>query len=128
MRILIVEDNPVDRKLAGMLLTTSGHAVMEMASAEAAVKAIARDHYDLILLDLRLPGMDGLAFVRILRANAATRQIAIVAITADAAQFPRSTLLAAGCDACIVKPIDTRRLSRELEGVAKARAGGAQAP
>jgi len=118
VKVLVVEDNAIDRKLAGMVLTTSGHAVTETTSAEAAIEAIATNDYDVILLDLRLPGADGLAFVRQMKSNPGTERIPIVAVTAYAEQYPRGDLLAAGCDACIVKPIDTRQLSREIEDAA----------
>lgn len=119
MKVLIVEDNPIDRKLARTVLTTSGHVVSEATSAEAAIEAIATDSYDVILLDLRLPGSDGLSLVRMLKGSAATREIAIVAVTAFEERYPRGELLAAGCEACIVKPIDTRQLSHEIEDAAE---------
>lgn len=122
MKVLLVEDNAVDRKLAETVLTGSGHAVTETTSADDAIEAIAKDSYDVILVDLRLPGTDGLALVRMLRTNAGTDRLAVVAITAYEDRYPRSALLAAGCDACIVKPIDTRSLARELESAVAKRA------
>jgi CheY-like chemotaxis protein len=118
MKVLVVEDNAVDRKLAGMVLTTGGHVVTETTSAEAAIEAVANDHYDVILLDLHLPGADGVTLIRLLKANPDTDRIPIVAVTAYSDKYPRNDLLEAGCDGWIVKPIDTRRLAREIEDAA----------
>jgi two-component system cell cycle response regulator len=97
------------------VLTTSGHVVTETNSAESVFDAIAKERCDIILLDLQLPGMDGLDLVRMLKANPDTKAIPIVAVTAYAERYRRKDLLAAGCDAWIVKPIDTRTLASDLE-------------
>ena len=118
MKVLVIEDDPTDLKLMGAVLKISGHSVDGRNTAEDAMEAIAADQPDVILLDLRLPGMDGLTLVRQLKANAATRQIPIVAMTAYPDNYQREELLAAGCDAYIVKPIDTRELPNQLEAIA----------
>jgi CheY-like chemotaxis protein len=118
MKVLVIEDDPTDRKLMGAVLKMSGHLVRENASAEDAVDAIAADKPDVILLDLRLPGIDGLTFIRRLKANADTRQISIVAVTAYPDRYRREDLLQAGCEACIVKPISTRGLAQQIEEAA----------
>jgi CheY-like chemotaxis protein len=118
MKVLIIEDQPTDRKLMGAVLRMSGHFVRERACAEEARDAIAADKPDVILLDVRLPGMDGLAFVRLLKSNEATRDIPVVAVTAYPDEYGQEELTAAGCEVCIVKPIDTRGLNRTLEEVA----------
>ena len=114
MKVLVIEDNPTDLKLMGEVLKMSGHIVRERTSAEEAVDAIAADVPDVILLDLHLPGMDGLTLVRRLKANAATNPIPIVAVTAYTDRYRRDDIVAAGCEACITKPIDTRKLSEQL--------------
>ena len=118
MKVLVIEDDPTDLKLMGAVLKISGHSVDGRNTAEDAMEAIAADQPDVILLDLRLPGMDGLTLVRQLKANAATCQIPIVAMTAYPDNYQREELLAAGCDAYIVKPIDTRELPNQLEAIA----------
>jgi CheY-like chemotaxis protein len=119
MKVLVIEDDPTDRKLMVAVLQLDGHIVRESMSAEAAVAAIVVDRPDVILLDQRLPGMDGLTLIRQLKANADTRPIPIVAVTAYPDQYRRDELLAAGCQACIVKPVDTRVLAKQLEDAAE---------
>jgi two-component system cell cycle response regulator len=118
MKVLIIEDDPTDMKLMGAVLKMSGHIVGQSTSAEEAVDAIAADKPDIILLDLRLPGIDGLTFLRQLRAKAETRPIPVVAVTAYPDRYRRDEMLAAGCDAWIAKPIDTRDLPGTLVEVA----------
>lgn len=117
MNILVIEDHPVDRKLANHVLTAAGHTVTGTEAAENAFASIRNERPDLILLDMSLPGMDGLALVRLLKADAATRDIHIVAITSYPENFPKDELLAAGCDAYLVKPVSTRTLPDTLSDV-----------
>jgi len=114
MEILVIEDDPVDRKLVGIVLATSGHTVRERVSAEEAIEAIATSRPDLVLLDLRLPGMNGLDLVRKLKSIPENRDLPLVAVTAVPELFSREAALAAGCDAFLVKPIDTRTLARQV--------------
>jgi len=119
MKVLVIEDDPTDLKLMGAVLKMSGHIVRGTTSAEEAVDAIAAEKPDVVLLDLRLPGMDGLTLARRLKANADTQSIPIIAVTAYPDRYRREELLAAGCDACIIKPIDTRKLANTLEEAAE---------
>jgi CheY-like chemotaxis protein len=118
MRILIVEDDPTDMKLLTAVLDASGHTVLGKTSAEAAAAEIKLHPPELILLDLKLPGMDGLGLARLLKRDAATRGIPIVALTAAREKFSRDDALAAGCDAFLVKPINTRKISEQISSVA----------
>jgi len=122
MDILVIEDHATDRKLLSVVLSIDGHVVHERASAEEALDAAVSVHPDIVLLDLQLPGLSGLAAVRQLKAHEATRHIPIVAVTAYPEAFPREELLAAGCEAYVLKPIDTRELPRQLEQLAGKRA------
>lgn len=114
MNILLVEDDPTDMKLLSAVLTSSGHRVLEKGSAEQAVEQIKTRQPEVILLDLKLPGMDGLELARRLKEDPDTRHIPIVAITAAREKFSKEDALAAGCDAYIVKPVDTRKLNDQI--------------
>ncbi len=118
MKILVVEDHPSDLKLMGAVLRMSGHIVGEHTSAEGVMEAIVADKPDIILMDLNLPGMDGLALTRLLKAKADTRSIPIVAMTSYPERYRREELITAGCEICIIKPIDTRQLPKQLEKMA----------
>jgi CheY-like chemotaxis protein len=117
MKILVVEDHVSQLKLANHVLTSSGHNVTDAANAEQAFLSIKADRPDLILLDLGLPGMDGLTLVRKLKADPATRDIHVVAVTSYPEDYSRDAALSAGCDAYLMKPIDTRRLPGQLATV-----------
>jgi CheY-like chemotaxis protein len=114
MKVLVIEDDPTDRKLMVAVLQMDGHHVRESMSAESALGMIAAEKPDVVLLDLRLPGMDGPALVRQLKAAAATSRIPVVAVTAYPERYAREELVAAGCEACIVKPVDTRELTNQI--------------
>ena len=111
--LLIVDDNPENLKLILMVLASCGHELVTATDAIQALHAIERRMPDLILLDLQLPGMDGLELTRRLRANAKTRSIPIVAVTAYAMKGDEDKARDAGCDDYLVKPID-KRLLREV--------------
>ncbi len=110
--ILIVDDNPVNLKLARVTLAIEGYDVRGAAAAEEALVLLASFRPRLILMDLQLPGMDGLTFTRRLKADPATRGIIILALTAYAMKGDEDKARAAGCDDYITKPIDTRTLPR----------------
>jgi two-component system cell cycle response regulator len=117
MKILVVEDHPVDLKLAHHVLSAAGHSVNDAEAAEHAFASIRIDRPEMILLDMALPGMDGLTLVRLLKADPSTRDIHIVAVTSHPEEFPRDEALRAGCDAYLVKPISTRSLPRTLSDI-----------
>src|SRR5450759_2289608 len=119
MKILVIEDHAADLKLADLVLNTAGHDVNTAEAAEPAFAAIQEDRPQLILLDLDLPGMDGLAMARKLKADPDTRDIHIVAVTFYSEKYPKAAALAAGCDAYLLKPINTRELSSQLTAVAE---------
>lgn len=108
--ILIVDDNPVNLKLARVTLAIEGYDVRTAADAEEALALLAAFHPRLILMDIQLPGMDGLTLTRRLKDDAATRGIVILALTAYAMKGDEQKALDAGCDGYITKPIDTRML------------------
>lgn len=106
--ILIVDDNPVNLKLARVLLTGAGHEVRTAGDAEEALEILKTFHPKLILMDIQLPGMDGLTLTRRLKADPATKNIIVVALTAYAMKGDDEKALASGCAAYITKPLDTR--------------------
>ena len=118
MKILVIEDHPMQLKLAHHVLAASGHEVSAAEGAEQALAAIKANRPQLILLDLILPGMDGLTLVRQLKADADTRDIHIVAITSYPELCPKAAAMAAGCDAYLIKPLDTRKLPGQLTAIA----------
>jgi CheY-like chemotaxis protein len=120
-RILIVDDNLTNLKLVTYLVTSLGYEVTTASDAETALASIAAQRPALILMDLQLPGMDGLELTRQLKSESATRTIKIVAVTAYAMKGDQEKAFAAGCDGYVTKPIDTRALpgviAKQLEGV-----------
>ena len=113
MKILIVEDNPANLKLVTHVLEAAGHEVLQAGTAEVALDIIKKTPADLVLTDIMLPGMDGLSLSRKLKLDAATANIPIVAMTANAScDLPLAR--DAGCDSFIRKPIDTRGLAAQL--------------
>ena len=114
--ILVVDDNPTNLKLASDVLEFDGFTMLKAADAEEAQKIIARTLPDLILMDIGLPGMDGLTLTRLLKAGPRTRHLPVVALTAFAMKGDEEKALAAGCDGYIIKPIDTRQFSSLVAG------------
>ena len=116
-KILIVEDNPANMKLATMLLARVGHVVLSAVDAESGMALALAEHPTLILMDIQLPGMDGLAAVRILKKNPLTAAIPIIALTALAMKDDESKAMAAGCDAYIAKPLSYQALYAEIDAL-----------
>jgi CheY-like chemotaxis protein len=112
--IMIVDDNATNLKLASDVLEIEGFQVVRCSDAEGALAALGEKHPDVILMDIALPGIDGLELTRMLKANAATRHIRIIALTAFAMKQDHERALAAGCDGFITKPIDTRRFKDQI--------------
>jgi len=107
-RVLIVEDNPSNMKLATFLLQSAGHTVLTATDAEAGLALARGDRPSLILMDIQLPGMDGLQATALLKADDATREIPVIALTALAMKGDEQRIRAAGCDGYIAKPMGHR--------------------
>jgi CheY-like chemotaxis protein len=116
-KIMIVEDNPVNLKLTSDLLELEGFEVTRCCDAEIALKSLESFLPDLILMDVALPGMDGLTLTRKLKANERTKGIKIIALTAFAMKSDKSRTLEAGCDGYITKPIDTRKFVSQITSI-----------
>jgi len=112
--ILIVEDNEKNLKLARSVLKFGGFRTIEATSAEAALELVKEQTPDLILMDIQLPGMDGIAALRALKADPATRDLRVVALTAFARKGDRERLLEAGFCGYLMKPIDVKAFSAQV--------------
>ena len=112
--ILIVDDNPIDLKLVGELLEIKGFRTERVSDAEQAQRTLMRTLPDLILVDIALPGMDGLTFTRMLKADSRLAHVPVVALTAFAMRGDDQRAHASGCDAYLTKPVSPRRFSDQI--------------
>ncbi len=109
-KVLVVEDNPANMKLTSLLLRSAGHQVLPAVDAETGLRLALADQPDLILMDIQLPGMDGLAATAILKDDPATASIPVIALSALAMKADRERSQTAGCDAYLVKPLRYQEL------------------
>ena len=107
-KVLIIEDNAANMKLAIFLLQSAGHTVLSATDAEAGLTLAREEQPGLILMDIQLPGMDGLTATTALKADEATRAIPVIALTALAMKGDEERIRAAGCDGYIAKPLSYR--------------------
>lgn len=114
-RVLIIEDNTANAELATFVLEDAGFVVNAVTDASDALALVASFQPDLILMDIRLSGGDGLALTRALKSDSATSGIVVVAFTAYAMKGDEARLRDAGCDAYIAKPIDVASFARQVE-------------
>lgn len=119
-RILLVEDNPVNRRLAQFLLKSKGYEVWEATTVPEAFAVLKERRPDLILMDIQLPEVDGLTATRHLKADPATQDIPVVAVTSYAMKGDETRALEAGCSGYVTKPIDKTLF---LDTVARVLAG-----
>jgi two-component system cell cycle response regulator DivK len=112
--ILLVEDNEVNRRLAGFLLRSHGYQVREATTAAAAFEMVDKERPDLIVMDIQLPGMDGLEVTRKLKEQPATADIPVIAVTSYAMKGDREKAFAAGCAGYVTKPIDKKTFIEEV--------------
>ena len=123
--IVLIEDNEKNRKLARDVLVHQGYRVVEAESAEDGLAAVARERPALVLMDIHLPGIDGIEALRRLRADAATRTIPVIAVTASVMTHDRQKILAAGFDGYQSKPISVRPFLAAVRETIDAAAGRA---
>ena len=122
--ILVVDDNPINLKLVSDLLMFEGYRVLKAEDGEEAAASVEAEPPDLILLDVDLPGIDGLTLTKRLKSDVRTGYIIIVALTAFAMKADRQRAMAAGCDAYVTKPIDTRGLPGQVAALLQRRGIG----
>jgi CheY-like chemotaxis protein len=113
-KILLIEDNAVNRDLAQFLLESQGYQVREATSAEEAFEVLKTERPALVVMDLQLPGMNGLEATKKLKGDPATRDIPVVAVTSYAMKGDREGAAAAGCAGYVTKPIDKTTFLREV--------------
>ena len=106
--ILVIEDNALNMKLVKSLLGIGKYSILSAEDAESGMQVARENHPDLILMDIQLPGMDGLTATKILKADQKVNRIPIVALTSHTMEGDDKKALAAGCDGYIAKPIDTK--------------------
>jgi CheY-like chemotaxis protein len=116
-RLLVVDDNPINVRLAQRLLAVHGYDVRTAGDADEALAAIAEFAPQVVLMDVQLPGMDGLELTRRLKADPQRAHMVIIALTAYAMKGDDERARAAGCDGYISKPIDTRSLPQLIESL-----------
>ncbi len=112
--ILIVEDEPINLKLVGDLLKRIGYITIEATDGKQGVELARAKKPDLILMDIQMPVMDGLEATRILKADATTKNIPVLALTSYAMRGDKERILEAGCDGYLTKPIDIQEFVKEV--------------
>jgi two-component system cell cycle response regulator DivK len=121
-KVLVVEDNPANMTLATFLLESVGHTVLKATDAETGLALACSEQPALILMDIQLPGMDGLRATGLLKADEKTRHIPVIALTALAMKGDEERIRAVGCDGYIAKPLAYKEflkvIAAELERVA----------
>lgn len=113
-RILVVEDNPLNQELVCDILQAQGYRTFQAGNGNEAMSLAEKEHPDLILMDIQLPGADGLTITRTLKANPHTCDIKIIALTAHAMKGDDDKAIEAGCDDYIAKPINTRDFPKKI--------------
>ena len=122
-KILVIEDLPINMELVTDLLELAGYKVFQAETAETGIEMARTEFPDLILMDIGLPGMDGLTATGILKQDRSTEGIPIIALTSHAMKGDEKKVLAAGCDGYITKPIDTRELPQTVARFIKSSGG-----
>jgi CheY-like chemotaxis protein len=113
-RILVVEDTPLNMEMFRDLLELAGYVIFEATDAQQAIDMANREKFDLILMDIQLPGMDGLEATRIIKGESMNSDTPVVALTAYAMKGDQEKIEAAGCNGYITKPINTREFVQNV--------------
>ena len=115
MNVLVIEDNEKNRYLISFILKAAGYAVIEAVTGEEGVETAIREHPDLVLMDIQLPGIDGYETTRRIRASPGGTKIPIIALTSYAMTGDRERALAAGCTGYVEKPINPDTILEEIQ-------------
>lgn len=116
-KILIVEDNPFNMELVHDILAIKGYEIFEAVDAELGLDMISKVKPDLILMDIQLPGMDGVEATKIIKSQESTKNIPIIAVTANAMKGDREEIISEGFDDYISKPIKLSVLTEKVEKI-----------
>lgn len=114
-KILLIVGNATNRRLLGDILRRAQHQVHEVATGDAGIAAALTEPFDLVVMDIQLPGTDGLTATRLLRSQAQTRDLPILAVTAHAMRGDERRILEAGCDGYVAKPISYKSFLSEVD-------------
>jgi CheY-like chemotaxis protein len=114
---MVIEDEPIHLKLAKIVFSTEGYDVIGVETAEKALEIIKENKPEIILVDLELPGMNGVELISQLKQDPVTNQIILMAVTAYPNKWSKREVIKAGCDLCIIKPISTRTITKEVARV-----------
>ena len=112
--VLVIEDSDLNMKLVKSLLEFGGYQILEATTAEAGIDYVRKQEPDLILMDIQLPGMDGLSATRFIKEDLGLKDLPVVALTSYAMQGDKEKAKDAGCDGYITKPIDTRNFLKTI--------------
>jgi two-component system, cell cycle response regulator DivK len=123
-RILIVEDTPANMRLLVAILEKAGHSMLLAPAASEGILIAQHEQPDLILMDVQLPGMNGLEATRLLKADPATQGIPVIAITAFAMSGDKEYFITAGCDSYLAKPVRYKELLAAVENALKNKNNG----
>jgi two-component system, cell cycle response regulator DivK len=104
-KLVIIEDNPLNMKLVSVILTHAGHTLRSAATAEEGLALIKADIPDAVVMDIHLPGMNGLDATRLIKTDPALKAVKVIALTASAMSGDAQRILDAGCDAYVSKPV-----------------------
>ncbi|MEW6607628.1 MAG: response regulator [bacterium] len=115
-KILVVDDEPLNRELAKDLLEVAGYVVFEAGDAYEAIELANKERFNLVLMDVQLPGMDGLSAINIIKGNSMNKDMPIVALTAYAMKGDKERIESAGCDGYLTKPINTKEFAQSVAG------------
>lgn len=120
LRVLIIEDNAINMSLSTFLVKSAGYAVIAASDAEAGIRMAREEVPDLILMDIQLPGMDGIEAIGLLKGDPSTRGIPIIALTALAMKGDEARIRASGCDGYIAKPMRYQEFLAAIASVMEA--------
>lgn len=125
LRILVIEDSPVNMALTVAILENAGHQILQADHASAGLEMARREQPDLVLMDIQLPDIDGLAATRMLKADPRTAHLPVIALTAFAMKGDEDDTRAAGCDGYVTKPIRYKDFLAEMDEVMRRRLAAA---